>query len=83
MPTFEISNDIRRFLIINTVNYNGDGKYGVFDCGTKELPEYGIEPESKNFRIVNTEREVAPQDMEVGEIAESMEFDQSFVMRVA
>lgn len=83
MPIPEISNDIRRFLIINTVNYNGDGKYGVFDCVIRQLPDYGIDPESKNFRIVNTEREVAPKDMEVGEVAESTDFDQAFVMRVA
>ena len=83
MPLREISNDIRRYLIINTVNYNGDGKYGVFDVGFNELSQYGVDPNSKNFRLVNTEREVAPNDLEVGQIAESLDLDEAYVMRVA
>lgn len=33
--------DIRRFLTINTTDYNGDGVYAVFDCTYAELPNIG------------------------------------------
>lgn len=83
MPTTEINKDIRRFLIINTVAYNGDGKYGVIDCGTDDLEKFGIDPHRKQFERVNTRTEVSADEMTVGDVAESTDFSGAYLMRVA
>ena len=87
MPTIangEIAiGDIRKFLVINTTDYNGDGQYGVFVADTKDLEHYGIEPTRKQFEIVNTRREVSADDMGVGEVAESTDFHGAYLMRIA
>lgn len=63
--------DVRRFLLINTVEYNGDGRYIVSDVAFDGLEEYGVDDEEK----------CEADRMRVGDI---QRFDIGFyVMRVA
>lgn len=40
-----IAGDARRFLLINTTEYNGDHEYGARDISMSELPDYGVDDE--------------------------------------
>lgn len=84
MAINKIDGDVRRFLIINTTEYNEDGKYGVIDCSYYELDDYGFDVEGDDELMrLNTEKFIKIDDMAVGEVAESTSFRGAYVMRVA
>ena len=43
--TSVIDGDARRFLLINTTDYNGDHEYGARDVSMADLPDYGVDDE--------------------------------------
>ena len=84
MAINKIDGDIRRFILINTTEYNEDGKYGVIDCSYNELADYGYDPTNEDELMrVNTNKFVKADDMVIGDIAESTNFNGAYLMRVA
>lgn len=73
--------DVRVFICINTVNYNGDGKYTVTRVTYDELENIGFALDDA-YRVVNTERMILVDDMLVGEIVDG-DIDDVFLIRVA
>ena len=71
--------DVRIFICINTVNYNEDGKYAVTRVSYDELEDIGFGLDEA-YPIVNTERMVKVDDMQIGEIVEAQR--DAFLMRV-
>ena len=82
MANKSIDGDVRRFIIINTTEYNGDGKYGVIDCSYNELADYGFRPDDETDLTINN-RYVKADDMGIGEVAESTSYRGAYLMRIA
>lgn len=76
-----IDGDIRRFIIINTTEYNEDGKYGVIDCGYYELDDYGVHRTDTVIRVSDKSK-IYPEELYVGDIA-TTDFVGAYIMRVA
>lgn len=84
MAMRQIDGDIRRFILINTTEYNEDGKYGVIDCSYNELEDYGYDKDANDEILrVNTDKFIKIDDMVVGDIGESTNFNGAYIMRVA
>lgn len=71
----EIYGDVRRFLVVNTTEYNNDGKYGVQDTDFSHLTDLGFNSKEELDAINN---------LEVGQmIGGIFDFNGVYVMRVA
>ena len=71
--TINTTTDARRFLVINTVEYNGDGKYTVQDTDFEGLKDLGFLPEELE--------EIDP--LVIGDTADVFAEPGVYVMRVA
>ena len=79
----EITGDIRRYIVINTTDYNGgDGQFLVAQASYDELKELGIENENETFHINYSEKWSSVRDMSVGDIL-LLDEEGAYIMRVA
>ena len=69
----QIEGDTRVFCVINTTEYNNDGKWGVISAGINDLPDLGFDP-------VNIEQ---IDGIDVGGILNEFDFNGVIVIRVA
>lgn len=72
--------DVRVFICINTVRYNGDGKYTVTRAIYDELENIGFSLDEA-YSVVNTERMILVDDMHIGDVIEAER--EAFLIRVA
>ncbi len=76
-----IFGDIRKFLVINTTEYNEDGNYAVQVVGYDELEGLGIIEKEVLSRVSDNE-DVYVGDLNVGDIA-TTDYKGAYVMRIA
>lgn len=69
----EINGNVKMFVIINTTNYNKDGKYGVTVCNFEELFELGFDEREDKKKL---------DDMEVDDLILT-DYVGCYVMRIA
>lgn len=69
----EINGDVRMYVIINTTDYNDDGKYGVTICNFTELFQLGFDAED-DWKQIN--------DMNVNDLIVT-NYKGCFLMRIA
>lgn len=69
----EMSGDTRVFLLINTTEYNNDGKWGVIKASIEELDGLGLDSEDVK-RVDN---------IDVGDVLTDFDFRGVMVIRVA
>ena len=62
--------DVRVFICINTVDYNGDGKFAVTRVTYDELEDIGFDL-TEAYSIVYTSRSVTVDAMHIGDIVEA------------
>lgn len=79
----EIAGDIRRYIVINTTDYNGgDGQFLVAQASYDELESHGVESEHDTYRINYSEKWSTVRDMAVGDIL-LLDEEGAYLMRVA
>ena len=77
----EIKGNVRRFLSINTTEYNSDGEYLVLDLDYSELESYGWIP-SNEYCIYNGKKSIKIDNLGVGGIIVAEE-EGAYLMRIA
>lgn len=77
----EIKGNVRRYLTINTTNYNDDGKYYVIDSNYNELTEIGWNLDDA-YSTYDHAHEIPIDLMGIGEIIVS-EMVGAYLMRIA
>ena len=76
-----IFGDIRRFAVINTTEYNGDGNYAIQVVDFDGLEGLGVNDKEK-VTMVSDKTEMFVGELAVGDIAET-EYRGAYVMRIA
>lgn len=76
-----IFGDIRRFAVINTTEYNGDGNYAIQVVDFDGLEGLGVNDKEK-VTMVSDKTEMFVSELAVGDIAET-DFKGAYVMRIA
>ena len=76
-----IFGDIRRFAVINTTEYNGDGNYAIQVVDFDGLEGLGVNDKEK-VTMVSDKTEMFVSELAVGDIAET-EYRGAYVMRIA
>ena len=69
----KVNGNVKMFVIINTTNYNEDGKYGVTICNFVELFELGFDEKEDKQKL---------DDMEVDDLILT-DYVGCYVMRIA
>lgn len=82
MDKIILSVDTRRFLVINTTNYNNDNNAMVQIADIDGCMNLGWNPDETNFNIrSNSQRFI--DEMQVGDVLESNDFNGAYLMRIA
>jgi hypothetical protein len=76
-----IFGDIRKFAVINTTEYNGDGNYAIQVVDFDGLEGLGVN-DMETVTRVSDKTEMFVSELAVGDIAET-DFKGAYVMRIA
>lgn len=76
-----IFGDIRKFAVINTTEYNGDGNYAIQVVDFDGLEGLGVNDKEKVTRV-SDKNEMFVSELAVGDIAET-DYRGAYVMRIA
>ena len=76
-----IFGDIRRFAVINTTEYNGDGNYAIQVVDFDALEGLGVNDKETVTRV-SDKTEMFVSELAVGDIAET-DYKGAYVMRIA
>lgn len=76
-----IFGDIRKFAVINTTEYNGDGNYAIQVVDFDGLEGLGVNDKETVTRV-SDKTEMLVSELAVGDIAET-DFKGAYVMRIA
>lgn len=76
-----IFGDIRKFAVINTTEYNGDGNYAIQVVDFDGLEGLGVN-DKKKVTMVSDKTEMFVSELAVGDIAET-DYRGAYVMRIA
>ena len=76
-----IFGDIRRFAVINTTEYNGDGNYAIQVVDFDGLEGLGVNDKETVTRV-SDKTEMFVSELAVGDIAET-DYKGAYVMRIA
>ncbi len=76
-----IEGDVRRYAVINTTEYNEDGRYGIQVSDYDGLRELGVNYDD-DVAIVGSGRFCKVMDMNVGDVA-TTDYKGAYLMRLA
>lgn len=76
-----IFGDIRKFAVINTTEYNGDGNYAIQVVDFDGLEGLGVNDKEMVTRV-SDKNEMFVSELAVGDIAET-DYKGAYVMRIA
>lgn len=76
-----IFGDIRKFAVINTTEYNGDGNYAIQVVDFDGLEGLGVNDKEMVTRV-SDKTEMFVSELAVGDIAET-DYKGAYVMRIA
>lgn len=76
-----IFGDIRKFAVINTTEYNGDGNYAIQVVDFDGLEGLGVNDKETVTRV-SDKTEMFVSELAVGDIAET-DYKGAYVMRIA